>query len=488
MPPKIVLLHDARGRGGAPRLERYAARGAGDRGGARRARLRDGDAARRARPRRARARAARARAARRLQSRRVARGPRPAACTSSRRCSSRSACRSRAARRTPSATTSHKLAAKTLLRQADIATPAVLGAPAADDGPWIVKSVFEHASLGIDDSSVVRGAAAAARVLEARRAEFGGDWFAERFVAGARAQRRASSPRRRGRACCPSPSSASRASRQPSPRSSATRRSGTPTASSTATRSARSTSSPSSRRAPSGSRSPAGSCSRSTATRASTFASTPQGMLVRARDQRQSLLVAGCRVSRRRSQQAGIGYGDAIGWLIADARAARAYGATSQHDAGRPRSLPHAGRRPADVPALRRLVAATRRVLPPGAGGRARAARGAPRREGRRAATRSSSRSAAASSLGYARVGPVPLTRAHVRSVLDRRGARGAGAGLGPGAAASSSSEPWPLAAAATCTSKRRRGRCYARTRRFYRDAGYRHVARAARLLRAGRS
>jgi D-alanine-D-alanine ligase len=79
--------------------------------------------------------------------------------------------------------TSNKLAAKQLLKQADIATPAVLGA-SGDDGPWIVKSVHEHASLGLDDSSVVDGADAAGRVLEARRAEFGGDWFAERFVPG----------------------------------------------------------------------------------------------------------------------------------------------------------------------------------------------------------------------------------------------------------------------------------------------------------------
>jgi D-alanine-D-alanine ligase len=81
------------------------------------------------------------------------------------------------------ATTTHKVAAKELLRQADIATPAVLG-QSGGDGPWIVKSVFEHASLGLDDSSVVRDAAAAARILEARRAEFGGEWFAERYVAG----------------------------------------------------------------------------------------------------------------------------------------------------------------------------------------------------------------------------------------------------------------------------------------------------------------
>ena len=80
------------------------------------------------------------------------------------------------------ATTSNKVEAKKLLRQAEIATPAVLGQPG--DGPWIVKSVFEHASLGLDDTSVVKEPAAAARILEARRAEFGGDWFAERYVPG----------------------------------------------------------------------------------------------------------------------------------------------------------------------------------------------------------------------------------------------------------------------------------------------------------------
>jgi D-alanine-D-alanine ligase len=81
------------------------------------------------------------------------------------------------------ATTSHKVAAKKLLRQAEIATPEELG-DADADGPWIVKSVFEHASLGLDDSSVARDARAAARIIEARRAELGGEWFAERFVPG----------------------------------------------------------------------------------------------------------------------------------------------------------------------------------------------------------------------------------------------------------------------------------------------------------------
>jgi D-alanine-D-alanine ligase len=80
------------------------------------------------------------------------------------------------------AETSHKVAAKKRLLAADISTPALFGA-AVEDGLWIVKSICEHASLGIDDSSVVNGATVP-RVIEARRAEFGGGWFAERYVAG----------------------------------------------------------------------------------------------------------------------------------------------------------------------------------------------------------------------------------------------------------------------------------------------------------------
>ena len=80
--------------------------------------------------------------------------------------------------------TSHKLLAKQQLLRAGLPTPAIFSAAIPDDGPWIVKSVWEHASLGIDDSSVAHGAAAVTTVLAARRAEFGGDWFAERFVPG----------------------------------------------------------------------------------------------------------------------------------------------------------------------------------------------------------------------------------------------------------------------------------------------------------------
>lgn len=84
--------------------------------------------------------------------------------------------------------TSHKLFAKDLMRRAGVPTPdgfagAPVGGAAIGDGPWIVKSVFEHASLGLDDSSVV-ATGAVEGLIEARRGEFGGRWFAERFVPG----------------------------------------------------------------------------------------------------------------------------------------------------------------------------------------------------------------------------------------------------------------------------------------------------------------
>jgi D-alanine-D-alanine ligase len=80
--------------------------------------------------------------------------------------------------------TSHKPLAKRWLLRAGVPTPASYSPQTAGDAQWIVKAVFEHASLGIDDTSIVRGAEAVERVLAARRAEFGGEWFAERFVPG----------------------------------------------------------------------------------------------------------------------------------------------------------------------------------------------------------------------------------------------------------------------------------------------------------------
>ena len=82
------------------------------------------------------------------------------------------------------ALTSDKVLAKRALRRAGLPTPALFGEPAVSAEQWIVKSLHEHSSLGIDDASIVSGQAAVDAVLRARRAEFGGEWFAEAFVPG----------------------------------------------------------------------------------------------------------------------------------------------------------------------------------------------------------------------------------------------------------------------------------------------------------------
>lgn len=82
---------------------------------------------------------------------------------------------------------SNKLLAKRLLKLAGVDTPdwhVSAPAPAAVDGcRWIIKSVWEHASIGIDDSSIVE-ACDMAEMLAARRKSFGGEWFAERYIKG----------------------------------------------------------------------------------------------------------------------------------------------------------------------------------------------------------------------------------------------------------------------------------------------------------------
>jgi D-alanine-D-alanine ligase len=80
------------------------------------------------------------------------------------------------------ALTSDKPRAKRLLASAGVPTPAAFSADASG-GRWIVKSVWEHASLGLDDGAIVP-ASSAAQTIERRRADLGGDWFAEEFVPG----------------------------------------------------------------------------------------------------------------------------------------------------------------------------------------------------------------------------------------------------------------------------------------------------------------
>ncbi|HSD68803.1 MAG TPA: hypothetical protein VLB07_04580 [Woeseiaceae bacterium] len=82
---------------------------------------------------------------------------------------------------------SHKLLAKKLMQAHDIPTPAYFtrGDTLHDsNNAWIVKSLWEHASFGMDDGCVVRGSEEARNRMAASEARYGGDWFAERFVDG----------------------------------------------------------------------------------------------------------------------------------------------------------------------------------------------------------------------------------------------------------------------------------------------------------------
>ncbi len=97
--------------------------------------------------------------------------------------------------------TTHKVMAKERLAAAKIPTPAWIGPfpaemPAVGDlrcpptevcqHRWIVKSLWEHASFGLDDDGLAVGADAAAieAVLRDRAARLGGACFAEVFVDG----------------------------------------------------------------------------------------------------------------------------------------------------------------------------------------------------------------------------------------------------------------------------------------------------------------
>ena len=97
--------------------------------------------------------------------------------------------------------TSHKVLAKQFLAAAHLPTPAWIGPfpsdapaltaapgppPAAHGAQWIVKSVWEHASIGLDEANLALcdDAPSAAARLPERAALLGGACFAERFVAG----------------------------------------------------------------------------------------------------------------------------------------------------------------------------------------------------------------------------------------------------------------------------------------------------------------
>lgn len=96
-------------------------------------------------------------------------------------------------------TTSHKILAKNRLHAAGIATPlwigpfpqdgsgnrALTGVKEMQENAWIIKSLWEHASIGLDERSVARGRAEdVAAMLRERADRLGGACFAERFVEG----------------------------------------------------------------------------------------------------------------------------------------------------------------------------------------------------------------------------------------------------------------------------------------------------------------
>ncbi len=97
--------------------------------------------------------------------------------------------------------TSHKIFAKQRLAAARLPTPAwigpypcgVAGLPAgrqertdAAEGPWIIKSLWEHASIGLSEETVALcdSAETASAQLPDRAARLGGACFAERFIEG----------------------------------------------------------------------------------------------------------------------------------------------------------------------------------------------------------------------------------------------------------------------------------------------------------------
>ncbi len=82
--------------------------------------------------------------------------------------------------------TSNKPLAKRLMTAMGIATPAWAepGTGPGFAGPYIVKSVWEHASIGLDDGSVVGERQKLGSLIRRRRRRHGGEWFVERYIEG----------------------------------------------------------------------------------------------------------------------------------------------------------------------------------------------------------------------------------------------------------------------------------------------------------------
>lgn len=81
---------------------------------------------------------------------------------------------------------SNKLLAKRLMATGGVATPALAASGQLPQfpGPYIVKSVWEHASIGLEDGSVTSERARLAGILRRRQRRYGGEWFVEAYVEG----------------------------------------------------------------------------------------------------------------------------------------------------------------------------------------------------------------------------------------------------------------------------------------------------------------
>jgi D-alanine-D-alanine ligase len=88
--------------------------------------------------------------------------------------------------------TSNKVIAKRVMALGGLPTPewysveGLKGIKLPDEGPYIIKSVWEHASIGMAEDSVVstRDGTTLLERMNGKAQQFGGEWFAERFVEG----------------------------------------------------------------------------------------------------------------------------------------------------------------------------------------------------------------------------------------------------------------------------------------------------------------